>query len=338
MHKFWDKRREILKQILTDLRNGIFASEELWTSCSLVPRNPITGTKYKGANRLVLALNQAKCGYEYNCWVTFKQLQSKGLKLKDAKGKGVTVGKYKIAEKRDKDTKEVIGSYPMYQSFTLFNLDLVESSPDEKAAIAGAKFVLEDNQYLPLADSFIEASPFSIVESNIKEPEIDFDNRTITIPDRRRFRTSESFLSVVLHELIKVNLSLAKETKEFPESYKNLSAQVGVLIAFAELGLRMSQEVREDCNSYIQFQLDEIAFNENSGVSLNLEEILSDEWRCKMLWSAIANADKAYFSLFEKQSTNTSVECQGTENVANTNSNQNATGLEFELEEGDVSF
>lgn len=332
MNKIWDKRRKILNQILTDLRNNVFASKELWTSCSLVPRNPVTGTKYKGTNRLILASEQLKNNYEHNCWVTFNQVQTKGVRLKNAKGKGVTIGKFKFSEKKDRDTDEVVGTYPMYREFAVFNLDLVDISDDEKASLVGVRYTLKDNQFLPLADKLMEDSVFTFRESNVKEPYIDLDRKEIIIPDRRRFSTSDAFLSVVLHEVFKAHLNTIADTKELPDCHKNLSAQIGVMIAFAELGLQMSQLVREDCNSYVQMQLDEIAFNSGKDTMLSIEEILSEENQCKMLWSAITNADKVYFSVIGQE--------KYREILYDTDANKsvNLTAMQFELEEGEVSF
>lgn len=56
-----------------------------------VPANGSTGYRYRGINRFYLALTAVDRGYQDHRWCTFHQIEEKGWRLVDAKGKGVKV-------------------------------------------------------------------------------------------------------------------------------------------------------------------------------------------------------------------------------------------------------
>lgn len=66
------------------------------------PRNGYSGYQYKGINRFYLNLAALRRGYQDSRWCTYRQVQEKGWKLKNAKGQGVKVEYWFPYDKEDK--------------------------------------------------------------------------------------------------------------------------------------------------------------------------------------------------------------------------------------------
>ena len=82
---------------------------------------------YNGINRINLAMYMLKRGYTSPVFGTFKQWQSLGYKLKDAKGKGINnVVFFQIVKYKDKKTDEE-KTFPTWKVFTVFNSQYVEN-------------------------------------------------------------------------------------------------------------------------------------------------------------------------------------------------------------------
>ena len=49
---------------------------------SVLPHNPITGSRYRGINVPILWAQQSDKGYGSNAWATYKQVQAKGAQVR----------------------------------------------------------------------------------------------------------------------------------------------------------------------------------------------------------------------------------------------------------------
>ena len=88
------------------------------------PSNAITGNYYNGSNLITLAIAAWAKGYTSSRWGTYKQWESEGKKLVDAKGHGVRVVYYGRAEKIDSNGNEKL--VPFFRYAVVFNESLTE--------------------------------------------------------------------------------------------------------------------------------------------------------------------------------------------------------------------
>lgn len=96
------------EKIIGLLEAGTAPWQKSWTPAeNLAPRNPVSGTVYKGVNRLNLSL----AGYEDPRWMTFKQANDAGYRIKKG-SQATTIVFYQFTreeDKRSEDGKVVLG-------------------------------------------------------------------------------------------------------------------------------------------------------------------------------------------------------------------------------------
>lgn len=70
---------QFAEKIIEMLEAGTAPWQRPWTPAeNLAPRNPVSGVVYKGVNRLNLAL----AGYDDPCWMTLRQADDAGYRIK----------------------------------------------------------------------------------------------------------------------------------------------------------------------------------------------------------------------------------------------------------------
>ena len=67
----WPRRPELARSVKTS--DNVF---------NLAPRNPVSGTTYRGVNSLRLALTAQKNGWKDPRWMTFNQAKAQGYRIK----------------------------------------------------------------------------------------------------------------------------------------------------------------------------------------------------------------------------------------------------------------
>ncbi len=129
-----------MKDIYTDVTNRIIESLEAgtppwiqpWSNHSALPSNLATGKPYRGINILMLSIEAMSQGYPDSRWVTLRQANELGAKVKKG-SHGTLIVFWKLREAEDVDTnadaepKRVI---PMLRSYTVFNTSQLEFLPE----------------------------------------------------------------------------------------------------------------------------------------------------------------------------------------------------------------
>lgn len=82
--------------------------------------NAFTKKPYQGRNLADLDEAKQKENYTSNEWVTFLQAKQMGMKLTNAKGKGVHLLRFNTKEEEENEGKRYINS------FVVFNTDLLQ--------------------------------------------------------------------------------------------------------------------------------------------------------------------------------------------------------------------
>ena len=116
--KFNELQQTVTDQIIAQLESGDLGLwQKEWLSCGM-PENPLSGTKYKGANVIILLMARAKNGYSTNKWTTSAALRKLGHHVL-AGNKATLITKPTSFVPIDEDTKVPVsfGCQPV------FNLD-----------------------------------------------------------------------------------------------------------------------------------------------------------------------------------------------------------------------
>lgn len=131
-----DYRKELAEKFLQVLEEKGLDWKKEWSGQGMTPVNVKSRKAYHGINRFALMLTAMQRGYKDPRWATYLQVQEMGLRLKDARGQGVTVGfwhPYDTKERRSltwdefKRLDEQIGErYILLCTYsTVFNGDLI---------------------------------------------------------------------------------------------------------------------------------------------------------------------------------------------------------------------
>jgi antirestriction protein ArdC len=189
-----------------------------------MPRNAGTGREYNGINVLLLALTQFERGFTHPLWVTFNQakklvgtemLQRIGPGGQPLPGlvehrkqvvnkgtKGTRVVLYKTAVKdKGKDTER---RYSLLRSFTVFNIDQINLSDEERQALLEKRGMLVEHDPIGRhdeCDATIDATGATITHGGSEcyySPKHD----RVTLSERDSFHSMESYYATAFHELV----------------------------------------------------------------------------------------------------------------------------------------
>lgn len=131
---------EFAGKVINMLEEGTAPWQKPWTPAqNLAPRNPLSGTVYKGVNRLHLAM----AGYEDPRWMTLKQANDAGYRIKTG-SRSTAVVYYQFTKEQDKldgNKQPVLGENgkpvretvslerPIMRMARVFNAEQVEGFP-----------------------------------------------------------------------------------------------------------------------------------------------------------------------------------------------------------------
>jgi len=194
-------RREIVKDIIENMKKGYIFSEERWNKDAIRPQNPVSKAKYQGVNRFRLAYQAVKKGYTDPRWITFLQATENGWKVKD-KEKGTLCEKWiwtqeEVVEDEEGNKQKITvdREVPIINYFVLFNAEQIEGIPKLE------KKELTNYEILNIADNFIKSSECPIQEAAQEKAYYSPSEDKIVLPLRKYFKSEESFLATLLHEM-----------------------------------------------------------------------------------------------------------------------------------------
>lgn len=209
--KIEENRKKIVDKLISNMEKGYIFSEWAWNRKAFLPRNAITGTQYQGINRLNLSFEAMEQGYEDPRWLTLKKANEMGYSIKPG-AKGVFCEKWiwqkfeKVINEetgeieKDEDGKEkhiiVDLERPIINYFYLYNASQIEGIPP----FIEPK-VTKQSDILDIADSFIVSSECPIEEKFQEKAFYSPLDDKITLPPRKYFKSDESFLGTLLHEM-----------------------------------------------------------------------------------------------------------------------------------------
>lgn len=195
MKKRTDINKMITERLIERIRSsGTLPWKKPWSSPDLMPRNLISNKPYRGVNAFLLYM----MGYDSPCWLTMKQVNTLGGKVRKGE-RSTPVVFWKIFE--DDETDEPDGKtkrYAMLRYYRVFNTVQCEGLKRKNMALTATETPSDRST----ASKVIRGMP--------DKPEIKFGykrasyNRVsdqVKMPMKVRFESADEFYATLFHEL-----------------------------------------------------------------------------------------------------------------------------------------
>jgi len=234
--------KKITDQIIQALENGEFAKwVQPWNNG--LPYNAFSGHRYRGINQLILGIKSYVKGYDDPRWITFKQANKKGGKVKKGE-KSTLIVFWKFIEMPEDDNPELpeeeqtVKVVPIARAYRVFNV----------AQCEGLKL-------RPLEKNYYDLDTFT--EQLLALPEIQWGGTMacyvpsediIRLPQKENFIHAEGFKEVFYHELVHWTAHedrLARDLKgrfgDARYAMEELVAELGSAFLMAHIGVPLTQ-------------------------------------------------------------------------------------------------
>lgn len=196
-----DLYTRITDTIIAELENGVAPWIRPWAGGDdPIPRNALTQRPYRGINTLLLGLESMQQGYRSNQWLTFRQANQLGGRVRKGEHSALII--YYEARIVEKEPSEPLAEsdepekrfIPLLKVFNVFNLDQIDGLPATEPV-----FGPEWDPCLK-AEQLIEGSGADIRHAGFRafySP----PNDLIYLPAKTAFKDKASYYSTALHEL-----------------------------------------------------------------------------------------------------------------------------------------
>lgn len=223
------------------------------------PSNGTTGKKYNGGNSIKLYMNTIEKGYSDSRYVTKKQAEKEGWKIKENEKpvmceKWIFTKKEKyINEKGQVDEKEVALKRPVANYFLLFNANQVEGIPPQ---LKTEKTITNDYEELIKNLEKSSACPIKQVAQNDAYYSPSKDQ--IILPTFKQFNSEQDYASTLIHEMAhstghpsRMNRGLTGSDDIESYAKEELKAEITAVFLQKELGIEIKGEHFNNHEAYI---------------------------------------------------------------------------------------
>ena len=233
----------VTDQIIQKLEQGVIPWKQPWKNAG-PPVNLITRRPYRGVNYLLLN----SLGYAENEFLTFKQVQDVGGRVKKGEKANLVILWVWVDETKRQQTVEAVArKYPVLRYYHVFNVTQCTGIPARSETL----FEPKQNDPILRCEEIIEAMP--------KRPKIVHNENSayyetwadfINMPNMAMFESSESYYATLFHELVhstgnedRLNRKEITESNAFgSESYsiEELTAEIGTCYLTSYAGIAMN--------------------------------------------------------------------------------------------------
>ncbi|MBW5817968.1 DUF1738 domain-containing protein [Yersinia kristensenii] len=262
-----DLYQQVTDKIIAALEKGTVPWRKPWRLVgrpvgSSLPTNAATGRPYSGVNIPLLWMASEESGFSSDRWLTFKQAQQAGGRVKKGESSHLAVI-FKPFEKQAKDMdgnklfddqgKPQIEHLTMMKSLQLFNIEQCEGLPECMAPQPARLIDQHDNEILsaPLMIWVLEILNSSGVKITPRRQNRAFYRPLtdeIIMPLAGQFFSEADYWSTLLHELIHASghqkrlnrEGITSSTRTFGDpiyAFEELIAELGSAFLCAELGI-----------------------------------------------------------------------------------------------------
>lgn len=239
-----EQRAALVDQIISDMETCGAEWVKPWAG-HFAQRNAVSGTEYRGGNRMHLAFISRIRGYEDPRWCTFKQAIDKGWSVrKGAKSARIEKWKMIAAEKELADGTTKSYAFPkLVGSWCVFNaadVDGMPSMPDFSADHA-------EDAAGAVADGLIASSRCPVREMPGNDIAAFSPLRDeIIVPSREIFISDEAFTRTLAHEMthstaVPLGRPLVGAFGSEKYAFEELVAELGAMFTCTALGVDGTQ-------------------------------------------------------------------------------------------------
>jgi len=252
----------VTQKIIADLEQGVRPWQKPWdNSCAAAPlRRPQrhNGEHYNGVNILLLWDAALSKGYQNPIWMTFKQAEEYGARVRKGERASWIVYANKVHKtETDPQTGGLVEKQiPFLRGYSVFNAEQVEGLPEKFLNLPATPRVLPGFGRLDHVDTFMKKSGALIRQGGDRAYYAEGDD-FIQMPVLEAFRDRESYYAVLTHEITHWTKHKDRLNRNFgqivwgDEAYakEELVAELGSAFLCADLGI--TPEIRDDHASYI---------------------------------------------------------------------------------------
>lgn len=256
-------REELVNNLVELMQNEGLNWKRTWNPLTLLPFNGVSGNKYRGINRMNLAMIATVHGYKDPRWVTAHQAFDKSWKIKKGEKAAVIEKWGMIALNKEEGVStesdiEVICIPRLQRIYHVFNFE----------QLIGPEAYVDNSEHregFELADELITMSRCSVIEMASEKAYYQPSLDRIVLPLRQVFNGSDQFVATLIHEMAhstghKTRLDRFKDGNSFfgSESYalEELRAEFASVFTQAALGVDLNVEHIENHAAYLQSWLE----------------------------------------------------------------------------------
>mgnify|MGYP000948587518 CR=1 FL=1 len=234
----------VTDRIIAALEKGVPPWVCPWQNGSGTPTNLVTGKAYRGINIVMLMVEAMEFHYTDSRWLTFRQASELGVRLRRGEH-GTKIVFYRMREINSiRDVSDAGADdtaarrIPLLKSYTVFNVNQLESLPERFALCATPTW-----QPIDEAEKILSASGASIFHggnSAFYRPSDDI----IQLPPVVCFALADDYYATALHELVhwtshprRLNRPLVPRTHIEAYAYEEIVAEMGAAFLCAHCGL-----------------------------------------------------------------------------------------------------
>lgn len=240
LEKQADYHKQVAQEIIDMLEKGTAPWQKPWTAAmSMIPHNGVSKRRYHGMNALRLMYIGMERKYGDPRWMTFKQIQEQGGKVRKGE-KGTVVTYWKFTTKvKDEDGNEIERQldHPVPFRSTVFNAAQCDNLPELK--LPEQKWTAVER-----AEHIMKATGVPIYHdqsnSNFYSPKLD----EIHLTPKGCFPDNEAYYSTVLHELghstgheSRLNRDITNKFGSEAYAQEELRAEIASYMLCSELGI-----------------------------------------------------------------------------------------------------
>lgn len=250
---------DITNAIIADLEKGVRTWVKPWDGGNSIPCRPlrITGEPYRGINVMLLWSAAHQNGYRGGYWVTYQQAIHQGGHIRKGEKSTTVVFSGTLTRTEQDDKGEVQEKIiPFLKAYSVFNIDQTDGLSEKYQAPAAIPAVPRNNLRNEQVDRFVSNTKADVRYGGDRAYYSPLEDR-IQMPSLERFKDSDAFYAVLLHELTHFTMLDTRCPRKFrptihgTENYarEELIAELGA--AFLCADLRIALTPRPDHAEYI---------------------------------------------------------------------------------------
>jgi antirestriction protein ArdC len=247
-----DVYQTITDKIVTMIEAGADEWRMPWHGEGLrAPRNPLSGTKYRGINVPMLWAAGEERGFSSALWATYRQWAAAGGQVRKGE-KAAPVFFWKKVDNAADDADGKPHSHMIARAYSVFAVEQVDGY---ELAAAEPSAPLSEDQRIAAADGFFGRIG-AIVQHGGGRAFYAPSRDLIQMPDFGKFHEPEAYYSTLGHEHVHWTGAPKRCEREFGKrfadnayAFEELVAELGAAFLCADLGI--SNEPRPDHAAYI---------------------------------------------------------------------------------------